>query len=1225
MKRAKTSWLRGLIKILLLNIGIGSLFLAPPIKALEVSLWINTPDPTYTADPVSLLPNRPSNEFCTQRTLSVAIEINGLPSVTQANDCVIETNYGSLGRNFTILGQGNSALRLEAPGTPVLVPNSDYLTVTVASGFRGNFLRVFKNPITQFKKQASTSTWKISYKTTSLPDWQAVDNNNQPLLVNAIGASKNGQWLVFESSGKLFRLDLATFQFFAFTNAIPAYGIGLDPAVNVAISNDGRYAALGGINVNAMRMFDLSTCIPPTTTNSTNLATGCGQRDLTGFMQAKLPSYRNSTYFSFSADATSIDFYNTTTDVHALIYRVNLLAAGQTSQQLDYLALGDSFSSGEGDLSGDSYYLPGTDADSPPVVGVETYKEKCHLSSRSYPFLVAQNNSVSEDLFKSLACSGAIYEDILNTNTKNYIGHFDQLYSEPLRPTIKLEAVHNFTPGREAQIAFVAKYKPRAITLTMGGNDVGFGGKLTECATSVATCGLAGDPQERNANAVEIQDQFPALIQLYKKLHDASPETKIYVLGYPVFFGDQLECGPGAVLTDSVERFYINQSVKYMNTIIEAATKAAGVKYIKVENTFAGRELCSINQADEAVNGFVVGDDQWLIVGNESFHPNSLGHELMAKAIGFQVGNPVVFDACPDTTDSVCPTPQDLQPIPQEFAYGQQQTATPRITTLTTSPGVQKNSDIPMQFQVDTPQLMPGAQATFELHSSPITLGSATVDNNGHLSTSLTIPYSVPAGSHTLHVYVNAISGEKLDLYQSLTVLGPAGDVDEDGTPDTRDPCLFVPPSDIDHDRDGKDDACDGYIGEPPADSAPPTVTGTPDHQANEVGWYNNDVNITWSATDPEPSSGTPTTPPVTFANLEGTNTYISDASCDPLNNCATGSLSLSIDKTAPDIFNTISLNSNALGWYNTNVTVTPTCTDDTSGILSCGSAVTLTQDGTNQVVTNQAVDNAGNTAWAASVIHIDKTAPVLGIATWTNNPKSTNSSATLQIYATDNLSGIEKAEYYLGDIDPGQDNGATMTINGNTLTTTFGTDFPTGVYKVTVRAKDYAGNWSGSTSDYIVVYNPTGTQMTGRRTIVPSMGNGDILPGLNNTSQAQFGFNVRYDDQGSIHPHSDFQFKYKTSNSNLELNATSIAWLTTQGANNSTGIFQGTATLRINGLSSNVVFRLAGVDGERLSPTSQDYLTLKIYNSTDNPNTAQSIYQASGEVNRGNIKIRVE
>lgn len=273
-----------------------------------------------------------------------------------------------------------------------------------------------------------------------------------------------------------------------------------------------------------------------------------------------------------------------------------------------------------------------------------------------------------------------------------------------------------------------------------------------------------------------------------------------------------------------------------------------------------------------------------------------------------------------------------------------------------------------------------------------------------------------------------------------------------------------------------------------------------------------------------------------------------------------------------------------------------------------------------------------------------DVAAPTLGTPAWSNNPKTIAGSTTLTIPTTDDSSGIARAEYFIGDTDPGQGNGATMTISnvgtGNlsaNLTTTFGTNFPTGVYKISVRAQDAASNWSAPVSDYLVVYDPSGPRFVGKHTIVPTLANGDVLPGLiaaNQTDKANFGFSVQYDTQGNIKTNSDFQFSYSTGSKcnkpatavnchSLNLNATNIAWLVTQGTNLSTGQFQGTGTLAVDGTTRTVTFRVTGVDGSRRSPTGSDQFQVQIFNQADNPNTAAPLYRVNlTDIAQGNIRI---
>lgn len=99
----------------------------------------------------------------------------------------------------------------------------------------------------------------------------------------------------------------------------------------------------------------------------------------------------------------------------------------------------------------------------------------------------------------------------------------------------------------------------------------------------------------------------------------------------------------------------------------------------------------------------------------------------------------------------------------------------------------------------------------------------------------------------------------------------------------------------------------------------------------------------------------------------------------------------------------------------------------------------------------------------------IDRTLPTLGAVSWTDNPFIEGRvNTTVSVQATDNLTPLVRAEYYLGDIDPGKFHGEGMNLENPspdglsaTLTRTFGADLAPGVYPVHVRAVDAAGNWS--------------------------------------------------------------------------------------------------------------------------------------------------------------------
>ena len=208
-------------------------------------------------------------------------------------------------------------------------------------------------------------------------------------------------------------------------------------------------------------------------------------------------------------------------------------------------------------------------------------------------------------------------------------------------------------------------------------------------------------------------------------------------------------------------------------------------------------------------------------------------------------------------------------------------------------------------------------------------------------------------------------------------------------------------------DTNGRDDVFVHELGV--ADITPPIVTGAAATPPNANGWYNGNVTIHWTATDPEPSSGQPAAVPDTTASTEGANqTFTSPPACDGNANCATGTIKLSIDKTPPVA--TASTNSvNTNGWYNADVVVGFTCSDSLSGVASCPGAVHFTAEGANQTIPaagRTAIDRAGNTTVVpVAPVSIDETPPTVTFSGATSY--DVDGTVSITCVAADALSGI--------------------------------------------------------------------------------------------------------------------------------------------------------------------------------------------------------------------------
>src|SRR5262249_50517738 len=92
----------------------------------------------------------------------------------------------------------------------------------------------------------------------------------------------------------------------------------------------------------------------------------------------------------------------------------------------------------------------------------------------------------------------------------------------------------------------------------------------------------------------------------------------------------------------------------------------------------------------------------------------------------------------------------------------------------------------------------------------------------------------------------------------------------------------------------------------------------------------------------------------------------------------APAALRLVHDNLPPVILASPDRPANGAGWYDADVVVTFTCTDQGSGIASCPGPATLSHEGAQQSVQGVAVDRAGNQTTAAFTANLDKSPPTI-------------------------------------------------------------------------------------------------------------------------------------------------------------------------------------------------------------------------------------------------------
>lgn len=195
-------------------------------------------------------------------------------------------------------------------------------------------------------------------------------------------------------------------------------------------------------------------------------------------------------------------------------------------------------------------------------------------------------------------------------------------------------------------------------------------------------------------------------------------------------------------------------------------------------------------------------------------------------------------------------------------------------------------------------------------------------------------------------------------------------------------------------------------------DLTPPTASVNRT-AANEHGWNNGDVTVTFNAEDGLSGITGEATVEVIRAD-EGAHQNAAATFTDLADNSATFIVeAIHIDKTSPVVTGTRQTPPNQHGWNNGPVMVSFTASDDLSGVAGDATAnVTVDSEGADQSASARFTDRAGNSAdGMVTGINIDLTPPT---ASTTRTPPNVhgwnNGDVVVSFVAEDALSGIDGA-----------------------------------------------------------------------------------------------------------------------------------------------------------------------------------------------------------------------
>ncbi|MBC7582074.1 hypothetical protein H7097_04395, partial [Aeromicrobium sp.] len=263
--------------------------------------------------------------------------------------------------------------------------------------------------------------------------------------------------------------------------------------------------------------------------------------------------------------------------------------------------------------------------------------------------------------------------------------------------------------------------------------------------------------------------------------------------------------------------------ISYLDATIERAATSVGARYVDSQYAFAGHRLCEASSNSIAMNGITAGSDRGALgvkfLGSETYHPNILGHQLLAQSVLSKTNN--LRQAMPLANDSLTTLalndPLTLALLGNYPNSGHAQPAVVTVASDATNGTAYRSVGTSISIG-STYGLKPASAYQASLDGDPIgSLGTFATDGAGNLDFILTLPTGTATGYRTLIITGVNIAGQLVEVNTTFYVAASSDDFDGNGILNTQDKCLIIPGSGIDSDADGIDDACDPVIGDAPA------------------------------------------------------------------------------------------------------------------------------------------------------------------------------------------------------------------------------------------------------------------------------------------------------------------------------------------------------------------------------------------------------------------------
>jgi len=170
------------------------------------------------------------------------------------------------------------------------------------------------------------------------------------------------------------------------------------------------------------------------------------------------------------------------------------------------------------------------------------------------------------------------------------------------------------------------------VTITIGGNDIGFASILAECVTLSATS-PSGHPCKRHFAAggtdrlaAAVRAVAPKIATALRGIHHRAPRARVLLVGYPdILPATGTGCWPAVPLAHG-DVPYLRATEEALNRVLAREAAANGATFVDTYRATIGHDVCQ-RPGVRWVEGLVPVSPAF------PFHPNRRGQQAMARQV----------------------------------------------------------------------------------------------------------------------------------------------------------------------------------------------------------------------------------------------------------------------------------------------------------------------------------------------------------------------------------------------------------------------------------------------------------------------------------------------------------------------------------------------------------------------------------------------------------------